>query len=117
MARNNSETKKVDLEVAKKIHELRLGNGFSRAFLANKIGVTYQQLSKYETGENKITCGRLSLIAKALKKPVSYFFAEAANIEECPRRRLTLEVSKSFSKIKEERHQEAIAHMLNKLAN
>jgi transcriptional regulator with XRE-family HTH domain len=44
--------------------------------LADKIGVTFQQVQKYEKGTNRISSSRLFEIATALNKPISYFFAE-----------------------------------------
>ncbi|MFN0137847.1 MAG: helix-turn-helix domain-containing protein [Phycisphaerae bacterium] len=47
------------------------------AELATAIGVSLQQLQKYETGENRITAARLHAIANAVGVPVSFFFSTA----------------------------------------
>ncbi|MGC8937909.1 MAG: helix-turn-helix domain-containing protein, partial [Thermodesulfovibrio sp.] len=49
--------------------------------LAERIGITYQQLQKYEKGKSKITIERLIDIAKALDVPVSVFFHEVYDKE------------------------------------
>ena len=46
--------------------------------LANAIGVTFQQVQKYEQGKNRVGGSRLAGIAKALAVPVSYFFDQSA---------------------------------------
>ena len=53
-------------------HKLHL----SQSDLAARIGVTFQQVQKYENGTNRISIGRLSRIAEALDVPPTFFFAE-----------------------------------------
>jgi transcriptional regulator with XRE-family HTH domain len=48
----------------------------SQTELGTKIGVTFQQVQKYENGGNRIGAGRLERVAEALKVPVSFFFPE-----------------------------------------
>src|SRR5215210_2648899 len=66
----------VDVEVG---HRIRLGRkkaGISQTDLANQIGLTFQQVQKYEKGSNRVAMGRLVQIASALNLPVSFFFDE-----------------------------------------
>ena len=72
MARKSKFTEQIDTAIGQKIHELRISLGLSRQQLAGKIGVTHQQLQKYEKGTNRISAGRLVAIAQALGKSVSY---------------------------------------------
>jgi transcriptional regulator with XRE-family HTH domain len=51
----------------------------SQTDLANKIGVTFQQVQKYEKGVNRIGAGRLQRISEALDVPISYFFDGATS--------------------------------------
>jgi transcriptional regulator with XRE-family HTH domain len=46
--------------------------------LAGRIGITYQQLQKYEKGMNRISAARLYAIAKALDVPIEYFYRDAS---------------------------------------
>jgi transcriptional regulator with XRE-family HTH domain len=46
----------------------------SQQKLAEALGVTFQQVQKYEKGTNRVTVGKLHAIAKALGVPMSYFF-------------------------------------------
>ena len=64
----------VDQIIGKKIYFLRLDNNISQAELAKKIGISAQQLQKYENAKNKISAARLALIAKVLDKDISYFY-------------------------------------------
>jgi transcriptional regulator with XRE-family HTH domain len=52
--------------------------GFRRPKLADAIGVTFQQVQKYEKGMNRIGSGRLYRIADKLKVPITFFFEGAA---------------------------------------
>ena len=64
-------TTSVDRYVGERIYSLRLAHGLSRAQLSKSIGVTHQQVEKYEKGRNRIYVSRLLLIAK----DISYFVA------------------------------------------
>jgi len=64
----------VDQIIGKKIYFLRLDNNMSQAELAKKIGISAQQLQKYENAKNRISAARLALIAKVLDKDISYFY-------------------------------------------
>lgn len=46
----------------------------SQEILAAKLGITFQQLQKYENAKNRITAGKLALVSKATNKPVEWFF-------------------------------------------
>jgi transcriptional regulator with XRE-family HTH domain len=77
----------VDRHVATKIRERRIQLGLSRQTLAGAIGLTYQQLHKYETGENRVTIGRLAEIARALDVPLAFFLDAAVEASQPTRRR------------------------------
>jgi len=64
----------VDLHVGGKIRDRRKELRFSQADLGKEIGVSFQQLQKYEHGTNRVGASRLAAIAKALGVPVGYFF-------------------------------------------
>lgn len=66
--------KKVDGYVGQKILDRRKELGFSQTDLGEKVGVTYQQMRKYEKGLNRVGASRLAAIAGALEVPVRYFF-------------------------------------------
>jgi transcriptional regulator with XRE-family HTH domain len=64
----------VDVEVGQRIRIQRLSKGLSQTALADQLGVTFQQVQKYEKGVNRVGAGRLTKIAKTLGVPVSTFF-------------------------------------------
>ena len=64
----------VDVHVGRRIEERRRSLGMSQSILAEKVGVKYQQISKYENGDNRLSVSRLWDVAVALRVPVSYFF-------------------------------------------
>jgi transcriptional regulator with XRE-family HTH domain len=62
---------KVDVEVGQRIKVLRNDAGVSQTVLAEELGVTFQQVQKYEKGVNRVGAGRLTKIAGVLSVPVS----------------------------------------------
>lgn len=56
--------------------------GFSQDKLGRSVGLTFQQVQKYEHGTNKISAARLMDFAKVLDVPVTYFFAGMTDIGE-----------------------------------
>jgi transcriptional regulator with XRE-family HTH domain len=64
----------VDVHVGLRIRAARLAAGLSQERLGTALGVTFQQVQKYEKGANRVGAGRLSDIARVLSVPVSYFF-------------------------------------------
>src|ERR687884_796402 len=69
-------TTEVDGIIGAKIRMRRGELGMNQTQLANAIGVTFQQVQKYENGKNRVGGSRLAGIAKALDVPVSYFFEQ-----------------------------------------
>jgi transcriptional regulator with XRE-family HTH domain len=65
----------VDVEVGHRIRIERLSRGLSQTALANQLGVTFQQVQKYEKGVNRVGAGRLTKIAEVLGVSVSTFFS------------------------------------------
>jgi transcriptional regulator with XRE-family HTH domain len=57
----------VDKVVGRNVHIWRVMRGISQTVLGNQIGVTFQQVQKYEAGANRITLGRLTRTARALR--------------------------------------------------
>jgi transcriptional regulator with XRE-family HTH domain len=66
----------TDILVGKRIRAYRLGLGMSQTALAEKVGVTFQQIQKYEKGTNRVGSGRLKRIATALGVKIAAFFPE-----------------------------------------
>lgn len=64
----------VDSHVGKRISERRAMLGIKQPQLAQAIGVSYQQIHKYEIGINRVAAGRLYHLSRALGTDVGYFF-------------------------------------------
>ena len=68
----------IDVAVGSRIRLRRVTIGLSQEKLADAIGVTFQQVQKYEKGTNRVGASRLQAIASALSLPVSEFFEPVA---------------------------------------
>ena len=66
----------VDIHVGARLRQRRNLVGLSQTKLSESVGLTFQQIQKYERGTNRISSSRLYEFAKVLAVPVSYFFDE-----------------------------------------
>ncbi len=64
----------VDVHVGKRVRHRRWMVGMTQQQLAERVGIKFQQIQKYETGMNRISASRLWDISEALGVPVSFFF-------------------------------------------
>lgn len=64
----------VDIHVGSRIRLRRAMTGISQEKLAEAVGLTFQQVQKYERGTNRVSASRLYQFGKILDVPVSYFF-------------------------------------------
>lgn len=71
----------TDKEIGRKIKLLRRSRGLSQIELAGKIGVSFQQVQKYEKGSTRISVARLQEIAKAIGVNISVFLGEEGAIQ------------------------------------
>lgn len=73
--------KPVDVFVGERINARRLEIGMSQQKLADAIGLTFQQVQKYEKGINRVSSSRLVQIANVLKVPPVYFFDDPSSAQ------------------------------------
>lgn len=66
----------VDIHIGKRIRMRRSLMGVSQEKLAEALGVSFQQVQKYERGANRVSASRLYQIGKTLDVPVAYFYQE-----------------------------------------
>lgn len=66
----------IDSAVGGRIRQRRKMLGLSQTELADRIGVKFQQVQKYESGVNRVAASRLWKIATTLKVPITYFFED-----------------------------------------
>ena len=64
----------VDVHVGQRVRQRRWMIGITQQQLAERVGIKFQQIQKYETGTNRISSSRLWDIAAVLEVPVSFFF-------------------------------------------
>ncbi len=64
-----------------KIKDGRKDSGLTQEELAEAIGITYQQLQRYENGKSNLNTGRLQAIANVLDVPITYFFEETTGVK------------------------------------
>ena len=67
----------IDKHVGSRVRMRRMMLGMSQEKLGNALGLTFQQVQKYEKGTNRIGASRLQQIAHILQVPVSFFFEGA----------------------------------------
>ena len=108
----------VDVHVGSRVRLRRTLLGMSQKKLGNALGLTFQQVQKYERGTNRIGSSRLYVLSRILDVPVSFFFddmaqeiavgqpgfAEAAQVlfdQDNLAKRETLELVRAYYKIKD----------------
>ena len=69
----------VDVHVGKRLRLRRTMLGFSQEKLGEAIGLTFQQVQKYERGANRIGCSRLFDLSRVLDVDIGYFFEDMPN--------------------------------------
>ena len=76
MARGRGEDgpHQVDRWVGRRVCEQRIRLGYSQSDLGNALGVSFQQVQKYEKGANRISASKLFEIARFFKSDIAYFF-------------------------------------------
>lgn len=119
MVRATEYTETIDKKIGEKINAQRIYMGWSREQLARKIGVTHQQLSKYERGINRLTPARIMMAVKAFGKTVEWLFEDVKEDEEAlpsHHQRMCIEVSRNFLRIKNPMHQNAINTLVRTLS-
>jgi transcriptional regulator with XRE-family HTH domain len=64
----------VDVEIGQKIRAARIAKGMSQTTLANGLGLTFQQVQKYERGASGVSAARLQTIADLLSTAITFFY-------------------------------------------
>lgn len=72
----------VDVHVGSRVRMRRMMMSMSQERLGEQLGITFQQIQKYEKGSNRIGASRLQEIARVLQAPVAFFFEGAPGGEE-----------------------------------
>jgi transcriptional regulator with XRE-family HTH domain len=115
-----------DAEVGRRVRSRRLECRLSQTELADKVGVTFQQVQKYEKGVNRIGAGRLQRIAEALDVPITFFFDDSNGASHAGSRSESIfglmqssgavRIVKAFHKIKGRKNRQVLVDMAEALA-
>jgi len=119
----------IDVQVGARVRARRLLIGINQETLAKALGLTFQQVQKYEGGANRVSASRLSQIAKFLDVPVEYFFSglhaggsedadtPAARARERLQRPETIELVRSYYAITYPQLRQQFLDMVKAVAN
>lgn len=72
----------IDRHVGGRIRMRRMLAGISQEKLGEALGITFQQVQKYEKGSNRVSASRLQIIARVLDVPIAFFFDGAPGGEQ-----------------------------------
>jgi transcriptional regulator with XRE-family HTH domain len=117
-----------DAEVGRRVRSRRLECRLSQTELADRIGVTFQQVQKYEKGVNRIGAGRLQRISEALEVPITFFFdvnpgaagrvasSDTESVFGFMQTSGSVRIVKAFHKIKSRKARQMLVEMAEELA-
>jgi len=117
-----------DVEVGRRIRARRLECWLTQQELAQGLGVTFQQVQKYEQGTNRVSAGRLLAICNLLQVPITFFYDSAAPARSGEARlkpsrlfdllenRDTLQLAEAFDRLADRNVRRAMVQLMEKLA-
>ena len=114
----------ADHEISRRIRVLRSERGFSRQLLADRLGISIQQLQKYEYCVDRISASRLKNIADVFKVSIDYFFEKGKTAASHRPKKSSLidadyvsHLIMLFSEIKNVRQRQAVIRLLKEIAD
>jgi transcriptional regulator with XRE-family HTH domain len=115
----------IDRHVGQRVRLARISRSLSQTALADAVGVTFQQVQKYEKGTNRVSASRLFEFAEVFGVEVSYFFAGAADESGGPRgrtpqddyafERIDIEILQSLRRIEDARLKRRLLNLIDHL--
>ena len=121
---SNFTASEVDTIVGERIRRRRILAGLTQDQLGEALGVSYQQIQKYETGANRVSAGRLYLLAERLDVSPGWFFeglndldGDDGDEELHSSSRFTIECVRSLTRISDERVRTSVLNMIRALAD
>ena len=111
----------IDILVGSRIRKFRKDRGMSQAQLGEKLGVTFQQVQKYENGKNRVGASRLQMISTALDVPVGHFFTDGAGTSWTSAKPLAfdpqaLRLAEAFTRLNDKELRNSILDMVEAMA-
>src|SRR5215472_10261458 len=118
---------KTDVHVGKRIKMRRLVRGLSQTDVANRLGITFQQIQKYEKGANRIGAGRLQEMANLFRVTPAFFFEagprhkpgqseEASETTELLANKYNLALARAYNKIRSRNVRRNVLELVEGLA-
>ena len=112
---------KPDIEMGKKIRLRRVEQRISQSDLGEKLGVSFQQVQKYEKGVNRVGAARLQQIASALDVPVTFFYDSDSKTREVESllfldSAFSLRLLRAYSRIKSQAVQRQLVTLMEAIA-
>lgn len=124
----------TDVNVGSQIRARRQELGMSQEKLADGLGLTFQQVQKYEKGANRVGASRLQAISAILEVPISFFFEDASSPASSAQKKPTKSAPtdfvtdflrspdshtliKAFTQIKSPEVRRSIVHMVEAISN
>ncbi len=74
--RGTGEPHPIDIHVGARVRQRRVLQGMTQTVLADALGLTFQQVQKYELGTNRIAASRLLDLSRVFDVPINYFFED-----------------------------------------
>lgn len=114
----------VDIHVGRKLRERRIHLGLSQEKVGEGVGLTFQQIQKYERGANRIGASRLWQFVKLLDVPIGYFFegldkpkrGPKSKLDRALEKRETLELIRNYTSIKNAKARKQIYQLVKTMA-
>ncbi|MCM2456589.1 helix-turn-helix transcriptional regulator [Rhizobium sp. CG4] len=119
----------IDVHVGSRIRLRRSIAGLSQEQLADGLGLTFQQVQKYEKGINRVSASRLQHISEVLEVPISFFFENGPNalvnsagspmgeFNELMSSKETIALVTAFNSIKSPRLRQSVLNLVRTLRN
>jgi transcriptional regulator with XRE-family HTH domain len=123
----------IDKYVGSRLRMCRLMLNMSQGKLGDKLGITFQQVQKYEKGTNRVSAGRLQAMSNILQVPVPFFFEGAPQIAGSVRKGakapspayvsdfLTnpdgLKLARAFTRIGDAKLRRSLVHLVEEVAS
>lgn len=115
----------IDRHVGERIRSRRAELGMTQHDLASLLGISYQQVQKYETGANRVSAGRLYELARQLGSPVGFFFEglegetarSVTDLAHGGTNRTTIDLARNFGRLDNASIRGAISTLVRALAD
>jgi transcriptional regulator with XRE-family HTH domain len=117
----------IDVHIGHRVRMLRIAKGMNQTTVASALGISFQQIQKYENGRNRVGAGRLQELANLFSVPTTFFFQEGPGVKtrasdqpsttEMLSKKDNFALVKAFNKIRSRTIRHHVVDLVQKLAN